>query len=1045
MACGFRARFSGPRWRRRVCRFGALHWCLLVAGTCGFGRAQAPSVQLQVSNETVPPGATAQIKISSANPLLVAAGRIVIDFDATVFDNIAAAQVFSAAGDAYGAATLQGHHLDVTFASASAGIGQLPELPILQVSIPLLAAAKPGATSAIQIDASQSPWTDAQGHTYSVSANSGTLTVGGTLSISSVSPGGGVRPQGTVVQITGTGFCSATSVQVRGVAIDSIQFVSPQEINFTLAAPMELTGRHVMVENPDGSHVDFFPWLQGVVNKPSAAGLAQIQPIFSLQAELSSSAPGGADMPGVALALQNQNAFPVDVTLYAVGHVDSLAGANTVTIPGGGTYFEDTMDAVPAAFSLDINVIPSAPIRMLAIGYPPLTTGVAIATLLPAGPAEPSALLASAPIFFLSQPGSAAPPSQIFNVNANRLSLNFKAAVKTASGGNWLSVDHSQGIACLSIPTPSCDPSSLLKVSVNSSALSAGTYTGTITLTPTDPTVLPAVVNVTLVSNAVPVIAVDLQGYAFSPPHLPPLHVTSNGTSAAFTVTATTDFGGNWLSVKPAKGKTPATVTVSMDTTGLKDFLYTGNITIRGPGNTLTVPVALYMQGGLPEIGFDSTNPMHFSSQMGAAAPPPRILTGGVNLDGATVVANTAEGGKWLSATLSPPNLSISVNPAGLTPGDYTGAVTFVSTAAYGPPIPVGLTVYKAQAPSLSVKPTSLVLDSSCLYCYQTLTLTTGDIALDFSVSVSTVDGHDWLYAYVPPSARATAGVTPATVIVSANSQTVPEGTWHGDVNITSSVGTVVVPYTMTNITGLGSGLYQPPVIGSIVSGASEAPRAVSPGEIVTIHGADFGLLAPVGPSLEASGKVSTASDGVRVLFDGKPAPLLYASATQINTIVPYEVTGNATQIEVQNNGGPTIAWGVPVAPSAPGIFTRDSTGIGQAAVLNQDGSVNSVSSPAARGSVIQIFATGEGVTVPAGVTGSITGTEVKTPVLPVDLTIDGLDAQLIFKGSAPHSVAGLFQVNAVVPMNVTPGSAVPIVLKIGAAQSQNGVTIAVQ
>ena len=1044
MACGFRAQFSGPRWRQKLCRFGALHWCLLVAGTCGFGSAQALVVQLQVSNDTVPPGTTAQIKISSAKPVLVAAGRIVIDFDPTVFDNIAAAQVFSAAGDAYGAATLQGHHLDVTFASASAGIGQLPELPILQVSIPVLAAAKPGATSVIQIDASQSPWTDAQGHTYSVSANSGTLTVGGTLSISGVSPGGGVQPQGTVVQITGTGFSSATSVQVQGVAIDSIQFVSPQKMNFTLAAPTEMTGHNVVLENPDGSHVDFFPWLQGVANQPSAAGLAQIQPIFPLQAELNSSV-GSSAFNGIALALQNQNAFPVDVTLYAFGHVDSLAGANTVTIPAGGIYLEDTAIAVPTAFTEYVNVIPSAPIRMLGIDYPPFTS-VAIATLLPPGPAEPSALIgATPPISFLVQPGSAAPPSQSFVVFANRLSLDFKASVATGSGGSWLSLDHLQGIACLSIPTPNCDPSSLLKVSVNSSALSAGTYSGTITLTATDPTVLPAVVNVTLVSNAVPVIAVDPPGYAFAPPDLPPLHVSSNGTSAAFTVTAATDFGGNWLSVKPAKGTTPATLTVSMDTTGLKDFLYTGNITITGPGNTLIVPVALYMQGGLPEIGFDQTGLVHFSSQVGAAAPPPSILTGGVNLDGATVVVSTADGGHWLSASLAPPNLSISVNPVGLAPGDYTGAVTFVSTTAYSPPIPVGLMVYKAPAPSLSVNPTSLVFDSSCPYCDQTLTLTTGDIALDFSASVSTVDGNDWLQVYVPPSFQTTAGVTPATVIVSANSQSVPQGTWHGDVTITSSVGTVVVPYTMTNITGLGAGLYQPPVIGSIVSGASEVPSAVSPGEILTLHGADFGPPVPAGLTLDASGKVNTTVDGVLVLFDGKPAPLLYASATQINTIVPYEVTGNVTQIEVQNNGGPTIAWGVPVAPSAPGIFTGDSTGIGQAAVLNQDGSVNSASNPAARGSVIQIFATGEGVTVPAGVTGSITGTEVRIPVLPVDVTIGGLDAQLTFKGSAPHSVAGLFQVNAVVPTNVTPGPAVPIVLKIGAAQSQNSVTIAVQ
>jgi uncharacterized protein (TIGR03437 family) len=72
----------------------------------------------------------------------------------------------------------------------------------------------------------------------------------------------------------------------------------------------------------------------------------------------------------------------------------------------------------------------------------------------------------------------------------------------------------------------------------------------------------------------------------------------------------------------------------------------------------------------------------------------------------------------------------------------------------------------------------------------------------------------------------------------------------------------------------------------------------------------------------------------------------------------------------------------LPVAASAPGIFTLDATGIGPGAVLNQDNSVNGVANPAARGSVMSIDATGEGQTSPAGVTGSVTQSSTTAPLI---------------------------------------------------------------
>ena len=44
--------------------------------------------------------------------------------------------------------------------------------------------------------------------------------------------------------------------------------------------------------------------------------------------------------------------------------------------------------------------------------------------------------------------------------------------------------------------------------------------------------------------------------------------------------------------------------------------------------------------------------------------------------------------------------------------------------------------------------------------------------------------------------------------------------------------------------------------------------------------------------TLDSSGGVPTYLNGIQVLINGKPAPLLYTSLSQINAIVPYEIEG---------------------------------------------------------------------------------------------------------------------------------------------------------
>ena len=166
--------------------------------------------------------------------------------------------------------------------------------------------------------------------------------------------------------------------------------------------------------------------------------------------------------------------------------------------------------------------------------------------------------------------------------------------------------------------------------------------------------------------------------------------------------------------------------------------------------------------------------------------------------------------------------------------------------------------------------------------------------------------------------------------------------------------------------------------------------------------------------------------------------------------VVPYELAGRTkTEVVVEYQGKRSPPVTLDVVESAPALFTLDSTGKGQAAMLNETGCCNSAHDPAARGSIGVLYATGEGQTTPPGITGSVTIhariADYPAPLLPVRVTVGGLPAEIVYAGDAPNAVAGLFQVNFRVPANAPIGDAVPLVLSVGGSRSPDGVTMAIR
>ena len=267
-------------------------------------------------------------------------------------------------------------------------------------------------------------------------------------------------------------------------------------------------------------------------------------------------------------------------------------------------------------------------------------------------------------------------------------------------------------------------------------------------------------------------------------------------------------------------------------------------------------------------------------------------------------------------------------------------------------------------------------------------------------------------------------------------------GTYYSKVTFSTSGGSVTIPATL-NVTASAD---LPPVIGAIVNAASMQAGSLAPGEIIAVLGSGIGPAA-AGLELDAGGKVRTSLGGTELLINGIPAPLTYASVGQLNASVPYEAgTSGTATVQVVSNGLMSDVWEVPLAPSAPGVFTLSAAGVGRAAVLNDDVSVNSPSNAAQRGTLVQIYATGEGELSPPGVTGGVTADDdVKKPLLEVKVTIGGLPAAVQAAVSAPELIAGVLAVNAIVPLEVTPGPEVPISISVGGIPSQQAATIAVK
>ena len=229
----------------------------------------------------------------------------------------------------------------------------------------------------------------------------------------------------------------------------------------------------------------------------------------------------------------------------------------------------------------------------------------------------------------------------------------------------------------------------------------------------------------------------------------------------------------------------------------------------------------------------------------------------------------------------------------------------------------------------------------------------------------------------------------------------------------------------------------------SVVNAASFASGPIAPGEIISIFGAGLGPETPaLGVVDSETGRLPTALEGVSVLLDGEPSPLLYVRETQINAQVPYEIAGRSSvQLAVSYGSIDSPRATLAVSPARPALFLI--TGSRSAIVLNEDGRLNSASQPARLGESVTLFGTGQGETSPPSGTGQMAPVMSAHRIEEASVMVGGSAAEVVSAGLAP-GFAGVFLIQVRIPDTATTGEETPVSVTIQGESSPTGVVMSI-
>lgn len=288
-------------------------------------------------------------------------------------------------------------------------------------------------------------------------------------------------------------------------------------------------------------------------------------------------------------------------------------------------------------------------------------------------------------------------------------------------------------------------------------------------------------------------------------------------------------------------------------------------------------------------------------------------------------------------------------------------------------------------------------------------------------------------------------GTTPVTFRVAMDGRGLQPGTYSGSINVLrTGAAPAAIPMRLRVPSGPRP-QFQPY---GVTNAGSYRSGFVSPGEAVVIFGALLGPPNLTLAGLGTDGRRATEVGGTRVLFNGVPAPMIYAAAGQVSCFVPYgAAAAGDVRIEVEYQGTRSLAVRVPVALSKPALISADSSGSGLAAALNQDNTFNSQTG-SLPGDVVVLFGVGGPQTNPPSRDGETYQSPIPAFTDTVKVFWNGVQApasDVLYAGPAPGLTHGVWQLNVRTPAGAARGSRQHIMVQIGDSWTQPGVLVAIR
>ncbi len=490
-------------------------------------------------------------------------------------------------------------------------------------------------------------------------------------------------------------------------------------------------------------------------------------------------------------------------------------------------------------------------------------------------------------------------------------------------------------------------------------------------------------------------------------------------------------------------------VVISLSTAALARGSYTGAITVRDP-NAIdapqTITVTVQVGGGVPDTIFLYTQPNGGSDSV-------RFSTNSV----LTTNVTTATGGSWLTVAyegqgsfrfVQPYRISGTHQP-GMPEGTYNGTLQVGGSAFAGDNKSVPVRLVVTSQPIAFLGPEQVRVKYRQGGEPQVVNIGVGNRGRGTltvgAVTPTLANGSGWMTA-APAS-----GFTGLSITLTPGS--LAPGTYRGSVAVAVNAingPTLTVPVEMEIVAN------PVPTIstGGVLNNANFAANdPLGVGTIAAVFGeflADQLAAAPGAP-------LPTTLSGVRVLVNGRAAPLYFVSPGQINFQVPFETLGGDAIVQVERGGAVGNRVAVNIVPQAGRILVWP--GLRHGIIVNADGSLplppgvqlGAFPTKAARpGDVLVIYAIGFGQTAPAVASGAASPSG---PLAQLSNVIVRFGATTLFDTTIPVAAqfaglspgfVGLYQINVQVPRGVPASSEYDLSIQYN-NQLSNQVKIAVQ